>query len=150
MLRIHTMNIEELDWLDCSLFLMLASAEITDNYLTEEEINSILEKAQGLTLMFPSYHYSRDIIIEKFNKAFEWYNWIGDSAPKNKMNDHLMKKIFELTSYMKIQLWFNNEFSQNLLNDLVAIAHADGEIIKNEQRLINRIAEDWNLTKPFS
>jgi len=146
------MNKENLDWLDCSLFLMLTCAEITDHYLTEEEINTIIEKAQGLTASFPSTsnNYNRDTIIEKFNKTFEWYNYIGDTAPQGKMNTLLMKEVFELTTYMKVQPWFDKSFAQALLNDLVAIADADGETIKNEQQLINTIAKDWGLTLPFN
>ncbi len=146
------MNKDNLDWLDCSLFLMLASAEITDHYLTEEEINTIIEKAQGLSNLFPTIEavYDRETIIEKFNKAFEWYNFIGETAPQGKMNAVLMKEVFKLTAFMKQQAWFSVEFSQGLLNDLVTIADADGEIIKNEKQLINKVAQDWNLEPPFS
>ena len=150
MLRIHTMNLKEFDWLDCSLFLMLASAEITDHYLTEEEINTILEKAQGLTEMFPTTNYSRETILEKFNKTFEWYNYIGETAPQGEMNKLLMKEVFELTAHMKAQSWFSVNFAQTLLDDLVTIANADGEIIKNERQLINKVAEEWQLVQPFS
>jgi len=146
------MNKEHLDWLDCSLFLMLASAEITDHYLTEEEINTIIEKAQGLTTSFPLAEavYDREAIIEKFNKAFEWYNYIGETAPQGQMNKLLMKEVFELTAHMKAQAWFSTNFGQTLLNDLVTIADSDGEIIKNEKQLINKVAEDWGLIQPFS
>jgi len=145
------MNKQNLDWLDCSLFLMLASAEITDHYLTEEEINTIIEKAQGLTTSFSLTEdsYNRDAIIEKFNKTFEWYNYIGDTAPQGRMNELLMKEVFELTAHMKVQSWFSTRFAQSLLNDLVVIADADGETIKNEQKLINTIAEYWKLELPF-
>ena len=146
------MDKDNLDWLDCSLFLMLASAEITDHYLTEEEINTIIEKAQGLTNLFPNMEaiYDRETVIEKFNKSFEWYNYIGETAPQGKMNKLLMKEVFELTAHMKTQDWFSTSFAQGLLNDLVIIADADGEIIKNEQKLINKVAEDWNLIQPFN
>jgi hypothetical protein len=146
------MNKENLDWLDCSLFLMLASAEITDHYLTEEEINTIIEKAQALTTTYPldGTVYDREAIIEKFNKAFEWYNYIGETAPQGKMNKLLMKEVFDLTAHMKAQPWFSSPFAQTLLNDLVTIADADGETIKNEQQLINKVADAWNLTQPFS
>jgi len=145
------MNKDNLDWLDCSLFLMLASAEITDHYLTEEEINTIIEKAGGLAAQFSAIEavYDRKAIIEKFNKAFEWYNYIGETAPQGKMNQLLMKEVFELTAHMKGQSWFSKGFAQALLNDLVTIADADGEIIKNEQQLINKVAEDWELIQPF-
>lgn len=146
------MNKEHLDLLDCSLFLMLASAEITDHYLTEEEINTIVDSAQGLTIVFPfdENSYKRDAIIEKFNNAFNWYNQIGEAAPQGEMNKLLMKEVFDLTTHMKIQKGFGKDFAQALLNDLVTIADADGEIIKNEQQLINIIAEEWELTKPFN
>ena len=144
------MKKENLDWLDCCLFLMLVSAEITDHYLTEEEINTIIEKAQGLTEMFPTNHYSKETILEKFDKTFEWYNDIGETAPQGKMNNLLMKEVFELIAHMKTQPWFSVNFAQALLNDLVTIADADGEIIKNERQLINKVAEEWQLVQPFS
>lgn len=146
------MNKDNLDWLDCCLFLMLASAEITDHYLTEEEINAILEKAQGLTNLFPLAEsvYDREIIIDKFNKASQWYNYIGETAPQGKMNKVLMNEVFELTTHMKIQDWFNTNFAKTLVDDLVAIAQSDGEVIRNEQQLINRVAAEWGLVQPFS
>ncbi len=146
------MNKDNLDWLDCCLFLMLASAEITDHYLTEEEINAILEKAQGLTNLFPLAEsvYDREIIIDKFNKASQWYNYIGETAPQGKMNKVLMNEVFELTAHMKIQDWFNTNFAKTLVDDLVAIAQSDGEVIRNEQQLINRVAAEWGLVQPFS
>ncbi len=146
------MNKDNLDWLDCCLFLMLASAEITDHYLTEEEINAILEKAQGLTNLFPLAEsvYDREIIIDKFNKASQWYNYIGETAPQGKMNKVLMNEVFELTAHMKIQDWFNTNFAKTLVDDLVAIAQSDGEVIRNEQQLINRVAAEWGLVQPPS
>jgi len=146
------MDKEYLDWLDCSLFLMLASAEITDQYLTEEEINTIVEKAQGLktTFTLSENTYIDEAVVEKFNKAFERYNHIGENAPQGKMNKLLMKEVFDVTAYMKVQKWFSKDFAQALLNDLVAIADADGETIKNEQQLINTIANEWELVQPFS
>ncbi len=145
------MNKDNLDWLDCSLFLMLASAEITDHYLTEEEINAILEKAQGLTNLFPLAEsvYDRELIIDKFNKASQWYNYIGETAPQGKMNKVLMHEVFELTAHMKAQDWFSENFAKTLLDDLVVIAQSDGEVIRNEQQLINRVADNWNLVQPF-
>ncbi len=146
------MNKDNLDWLDCCLFLMLASAEITDHYLTEEEINAILEKAQGLTNLFPLAEsvYDREVIIDKFNKASQWYNYIGETAPQGKMNKVLMNEVFELTAHMKIQDWFNTNFATSLVDDLVAIAQSDGAVIRNEQQLINRVAAQWGLAQPFS
>ncbi len=61
-----------------------------------------------------------------------------------------MKEVFDLTVHMKVQKWFSKDFAQALLNDLVTIADADDEIIKNEQQLINTIAEEWRLVQPFS
>lgn len=145
------MNREQLDGLDCSLFLMLVSAEITDHYLTEEEINTIIERAQSLTISFSLSEnaYNREAIVKKFNKVFEWYNHIGETAPQGKMNKLLMKEVFDLTTHIKAQKWFNKSFAQALLNALVTIADADDEIIKNEQQLINNIAEEWDLVLPF-
>lgn len=144
------MEKKKLDWLDCSLFVMIAIAESTDKYLTEEEIHSIMSKARGLIAEFHKEDsYDEGALMEKFNIAFERYNDIGETAPKGKMNDYLMKEVFELTAHMKRQRWFSNKFAQALVNDLEYIADADGEIIRNEQQLINRVAEDWGLIPPF-
>ncbi len=146
------MKIKNQDWLDCSLFLLLASAEVTDHYLTETEISSILERAEGLvaTFNFDKKPFTRDEILEKFNMTFERYDAIGETAPQGKMNTFLKKEVFDLTAYMKVQSWFSNDFAQVLLNDLVILADADGETIKNEKQLINKIAAAWNLAQPFS
>jgi len=150
--NLATMNIKNLDWLECSLFLMLTSAEITDNYLTEEEITSIIIKAEGLVSAFTldDVLYTHNEVLKKFNKVFEYYNYIGENAPEGKMNKMLVKEVFELTGHMKKQVWFSQNFAQTLINDLVAIADADGETIKNERQFINAIAKDWNLAQPLS
>ncbi len=146
------MNIKNKDWLDCSLFLLLASAEVTDHYVTEAEINTIIEKTEGLSsrFNFDGKPITKDAVRQKFNAAFEWYDFIGESAPKNKMNDHIMTKVFEVAYHMKKQQWFSADFAQALLNDLVTLADADGETIRNEKLLINRIAQEWDLSQPFS
>lgn len=146
------MKLENLDALDCSLFLLLASAEVTDHYLTESEIDGILEKAGGLSTRFnltdnPITYIE---VRQKFRKAFDAYNHIGESAPEGKMNTHIKERVFEVAHFMKGQVWFSLDFAQALLNDLVDLAAVDGETIKNEQQLINRIADDWNLSQPFS
>ena len=146
------MRLENLDGLDCSLFLLLASAEVTDHYLTETEINSILEKAERLAIDFElsEQEITHEYVREKFNTAFERYDYIGESAPKGKMNKHIMATVFEVAHHMKTQAWFTADFAKSLLNDLVELAAADGETIKNEQQLINHIAVDWNLSQPFN
>ena len=146
------MNLEEFDWLDYSLFLLLASAEVTDHYLTETEINTILEKAEGLVskFKFEETPFVKNDILVKFYKCFDWYDAIGESAPENNMSFHIMQQVFKVVQAMKIQRWFSADFGKALLNDLVTLADADGETIKNEQQLINRIADEWDLEKPFS
>ncbi len=51
--------------------------------------------------------------------------------------------------FLKDQEWFNPTFAQSLIVDLVAIAEADGEVIKNEENSINKIAQLWGIKAPY-
>ena len=140
-----------LDWLASSIFLMIASAEITDHYLTEEEIITIIVKGEGLASKFDfeGVSFNSKQVAEKFNSAFEWYNTVGDNAPKGKLNAHILQEVYTIANSLKEKSWFSDEFAQTLLNDLISIAKADDELINNEKKFINSIASQWNLSTPF-
>lgn len=140
-----------LDWVECSLFLMIASAEATDHYLDEHEIIEIIKKANKLVLNcgkkgVPST--GKDV-EQKFKKTFDWYNAIGDDAPEGLMDENISIEVQKAAHYLKDQKWFNETFAKSLITDLIDIAKADGEVIKNEKSSINTIAKLWAVEKPF-
>ena len=139
------------DWVDCSLFLMIASAEATDHYLDEQEIAVIIEKAEMLVSTFArnKMRYTSQEIERKFKKTFDRYIEIGDAAPQDQMDQKIMDEYERCARFLKDQEWFNPTFAQSLIVDLVAIAEADGEVIKNEENSINKIAQLWSIKAPY-
>ena len=139
------------DWVDCSLFLMIASAEATDHYLDEQEIAVIIEKAEMLVSTFArnKMRYTSHEIERKFKKTFDRYIEIGDAAPQGQMDQMIMDENERCARFLKDQEWFNPTFAQSLIVDLVAIAEADGEVIKNEENSINKIANLWSIKAPY-
>ena len=139
------------DWVDCSLFLMIASAEATDHYLDEQEIAVIIEKAEMLVSTFArdKMRYTSQEIERKFKKTFDRYIEIGDAAPQGQMDQMIMDEYERCARLLKDQEWFNPTFAQSLIVDLVAIAEADGEVIKNEENSINKIAQLWSIEAPY-
>ena len=133
-----------LDWFEYCLFLMIANAESTDYYLTEEEIVEILSKAKKLDSKF-----TREEVLKKFNIAFERYNYIGETAQQGKMNAAILNEVKNACIYLQEQPWFTTKFAQNILNDLIAVAKVDDLVIKKEKQLINEVALQWKLKKPF-
>ena len=139
------------DWVDCSLFLMIASAEATDHYLDEQEIAVIIEKAKMLVSTFArnKMRYTSQEIEHKFKNTFDRYIEIGDAAPQGQMDQMIMDEYERCARFLKDQEWFNPTFAQSLIVDLVAIAEADGEVIKNEENSINKIAQLWSIKAPY-
>ena len=139
------------DWVDCSLFLMIASAEATDHYLDEQEIAVIIEKAEMLVSTFArnKMRYTSQEIERKFKNTFDRYIEIGDVAPQGQMDQKIMDEYERCARFLKDQEWFNPTFAQSLIVDLVAIAEADGEVIKNEENSINKIAQLWSIKAPY-
>ncbi len=140
-----------LDWVESSLFLMIASAEATDHYLDAQEIETILEKTNKLVLNCTNKGVSNkgETVQQKFNKMIDWYNAIGDVAPQGLMDTEIAKEVQKAANYLKDQQWFNPAFAQSLISDLVDVAEADGEVIENEKKSINEIAGLWGLEVPF-
>ena len=137
----------KLDWVESSLFLMIASAEATDHYLDEQEIETIIEKTTRLVLNYGRKEElaTSETIQKKFNKMIDWYNTIGDKAPHRKMDTKIADEVQKAITNLKSQPWFNRSFAQSLIADLVAIAEADGEVIEKEKKTINEIAQLWGL-----
>ncbi len=143
------MKKESLDWLEASLFLMLANAEITDYHLSEDEIDTIKTKIGQLVVKVPETSFSVEELAQKFDKTCEWYNTLGELAPQGEMDSVILEEIKKCANFLKKQTWFTLDFAQYLIDDLIDVAEADGEVIKDEQHIINKIAVQWNLNKPF-
>ena len=141
----------KLDWVESSLFLMIASAEATDHYLDEQEIETIIEKTNELVLNYGKKEKltTNETIQKKFNKMIDWYNTIGDSAPQGKMDTKIADEVQKATNYLKNQPFFNQTFAESLIADLVDIAEADGEVIEKEKKAINEIARLWGREEIF-
>lgn len=142
----------KLDWVESSLFLMIASAEATDHYLDAQEIETIIEKTNRLVLNYGKKEKltTSETIEKKFNKMIDWYNTIGDAAPQGKMDTKIANEVQKAINYLKNQPFFNRTFAQSLIADLVDIAEADGEVIEKEKKYINEIARLWGLEEFFS
>ena len=142
----------KLDWIESSLFLMIASAEATDHYLDEQEIEAIIEKTNKLVVNYGEKEKltSSETIQKKFNKMIDWYNTIGDAAPKGKMDTEIANEVQKAADYLKNQPCFNRAFAQSLIAGLVDIAEADGEVIEKEKKSINEIARLWGVDEIFN
>ena len=93
--------------------------------------------------------YTSQEIERKFKKTFDRYIEIGDAAPQDQMDQKIMDEYERCARFLKDQEWFNPTFAQSLIVDLVAIAEADGEVIKNEENSINKIAQLWSIKAPY-
>ena len=146
------MEEKKFDWLDCSLFLMIANSESTDHYLTEEEIIAILERAAVLTKIFAAdsgAFFTQEDVSQKFNMVFDYYNTIGEEAPEGKMDVYIMSEVYKIANYLKQQISYNEKFAKHLLADLVIIANADDEFIKKEKITIKAIAKILEIKNPL-
>jgi len=145
------MIMKTFDWVDGSLFLMIACAEFTDAYLDEQEIEVIIEKTDIFVskLAGQGVGYTHQDVQEKFNKAFQWYTSIGENAPEHKIDQEIIKEVRRVAKSLKKEKWFTTEFAILLITDLIEVAGADGEVIKNEQHAINMIARLWGVDTPF-
>ena len=141
----------KLDWVESSLFLMIASAEATDHYLDAQEIEIIIEKTNRLVLNYGKKEKltTTETIQKKFNKMIDWYNTIGDAAPQSKMDTKIANEVQKAINHLKNQPFFNRNFAQSLIADLVDIAEADGEVIETEKKSINEIARLWGVEEIF-
>ena len=147
------MDKKKFDWLDCSLFLMIANSESTDHYLTEEEITSILERAAMLANTFATesgVFFTQEDVSQKFNMVFDYYNTIGEEAPDGKMDAYIMNEVYRITNYLKQQVTYNEKFAKQLIADLVIIANADDEFVKKEKKIIKAIAKILEIKNPLS
>ncbi len=101
------------------------------------------------TLAEKDMPFMKEDIEKKLNRTFNRYLAIGDAAPPGQMDKKIMDEFEKAATFLKEQVWFNDKFAQLLIVDLVAIAKADGEVIKNEENAINKIAHLWGIKAPY-
>ena len=141
------MDEKNFDWLECCIFLMIANSECTDHLFTEDEITTILDRANMLAKTFAAEHnviFTEEDVSNKFNMVFDYYNTIGEEAPQGKMDSYIMNKVYKIANYLKQQKLFTKRYEKHLLADLMIIAEADDEFDKNEKIMINEIAKIFN------
>lgn len=95
-------------------------------------------------LVWDFNHVKRDVAI-----CQKWYTTIGEDAPQHKIDQEIIKHVRWVAKSLKKEKWFNVDVAELLIIDLIEVAHADGEVIKNEQHAINMIARLWGVETPF-
>ena len=88
-------NLEgDMDWVDCSIYLMFAYAHFTDWKLDEKEIEVIQEKAELFVAHMASWDnmpYTDNDITKKMKKSFDWY-----CRSSNQSDEMLLKEIADV------------------------------------------------------
>jgi len=136
-------NIEgDMDWVDCSIFLMFSQAHMTDWELDELEIKTINEKAEIFVshMAGEGMPYTDNDVNQKMKKAFNWY----DSCLAGS-DEELMSEVQKVADFIKNQDWFNLTFAQTLVDMLADISKADGEVIDNEKGSLESLAKSWGV-----
>lgn len=142
---------QSIEWIDVTLFLMIGNAEITDYKLSDAELKVIMEKADTL-LSFSVGEggmYTSEDVQRKVQNAYSWYMRIQENVPEEELDQTIMNQIQRAAKMLKDEEWFNTTFAENVINDMVDIAKADGEIIPNEKGSLNALADFWGVEKPF-
>ena len=134
-----------------TLFLMIGNAEITDYKLSDAELKVIMEKADTL-LSFSlgeGVMYTSEDVQKKVQNAYGWYMRIQENVPEEQLDQTIMDEIQRVAKALKDEDWFNPTFAENVIQDMVDIAKADGEVIENEKGSLNALASFWGVKKPF-
>ena len=142
---------QNIEWIDATLFLMIGNAEITDYKLSDAELKVIMEKADTL-LSFSvgeGVMYTSEDVQRKVQNAYNWYMRIQENVPEEQLDQTIMDEIQRVAKALKDEDWFNPTFAENVIQDMVDIAKADGEVIENEKGSLNALASFWGVEKPF-
>lgn len=142
---------QSIEWIDATLFLMIGNAEITDYKLSDAELKIIMEKADTL-LSFSvgeGVMYTSQDVQRKVQNAYNWYMRIQENVPEDQLDQTIMNEIQRVAKSLKDEEWFNPTFAENVIQDMVDIAKADGEVIPNEKGSLNSLAGFWGVKNPF-
>jgi len=114
-------------------FMYLTVAHQGDGEITEAEG----EKARDFTMRysgnFPKFEYN-------FTKACEWYE-----RALNGGSDFVFKQYSINVNALLNDLEMSDEVRQQIYDDLVTIARADGEISQGEKAILDKTAGAWGL-----
>lgn len=139
------------DWIDCLNFILIANAEVTDGLLSHEEMNKIREINEIIFAHWvgDGMPYASDEPDKKLKTAHNWYFSIIENSPEDQINSKVQEEMIKTAKFMKSQDWFNPTFANSIINWLVEVAEADGNVISNEKGSINSLAGFFGVDKPF-
>ena len=91
----------DMDWVDCSIFLMFSQAHMTDWELDELEIKTINEKAEIFVshMAGEGMPYTDNDVNQKMKKAFNWY----DSCLAGS-DEELMSEVQKVADFIKTRI----------------------------------------------
>jgi len=140
-----------IEWIDAVLFLMIGNAEVTDYKLSDAELKVIMEKADKLLAfsLGEGVMYTSDDVNRKVQNAYNWYMRIQENVPEDQLDQTIMAEFQRVAKALKDEDWFNPTFAENIIQEMVDIAKADGEVIQNEKGSLNSLADFWGVKQPF-
>jgi hypothetical protein len=130
------------DWVDRSLFLMIAYAHFTDWDLADAERTLIKSKTHYfLKEVYGGDHqYSPEDIESKMCIAYDWWN-----ETQNQSIDEVLAQFQDAAGLIKNQAWFNSVVAQTMVDFLAELAESDGVIIDNEKYSLRDLADFWGV-----
>ena len=130
------------DWVDRSLFLMIAYAHFTDWDLADAERALIKSKTHYfLKEVYGGDHqYSPEDIESKMCIAYDWWN-----ETQNQSIDEVLAQFQDAAGLIKNQAWFNSVVAQTMVDFLAELAESDGVIIDNEKYSLRDLADFWGV-----
>ena len=130
------------DWVDRSLFLMIAYAHFTDWDLADAERALIKSKTHYfLKEVYGGDHqYSPEDIESKMCIAYDWWN-----ETQNQSIDEVLAQFQDAAGLIKNQEWFNSAAAQTMVDFLAELAESDGVIIDNEKYSLRHLADFWGV-----
>ena len=117
-------------------FMYFTIAHQGDGEITDDEMDQARVFALRYSGSFPNFEYN-------FTKACEWYD-----RALNGGSDLVFKQYSVNVGTLLDQVGFDEEgngLRQQIYDDLVTIARADGEISQGEKVLLDKTASAWGL-----
>lgn len=114
-------------------FMYLTVAHQGDGEITDAEGKKARDFTMRYSGNFPNFEYN-------FTKACEWYD-----RALNGGSDLVFKQYSINVSALLNEADMSNEVRQQVYDDLVEIARADGEISVGEKAILDKTANAWGL-----
>jgi len=130
------------DWVDRSLFLMIAYAHFTDWDLADAERALIKSKTHYFLkeVHGGDHQYSSEDIESKMCIAYDWWN-----ETQNQSIDEVLAQFQDAAGLIKNQAWFNSVVAQTMVDFLAELAESDGVIVDNEKYSLRDLADFWGV-----